>query len=666
MLTNIRGLVERLELSPGRGLYPLFEAISNAMDAIEDKHPRHALGSIVIRVASTHDLAHEGGDDTPIIDGFDVIDNGIGLDAEHLAAFSEAYTLSKAKIGGKGVGRFTFLKVFTSVSVQSVFEKDGQRFARDFQFSIDDEVKDAGNVTPSTAATGTTVSMRGMEDRFRAAWPHDPEILAERIIGQFLIRFAARSCPPMTLEFPGHQPVDLHKLFESSIVPHIDERTFEAGGQTFSLMAFRQKGGRARHDYHLCANGREVTSAKLKDILQELPDRFVDEQQTNFTLTVLVTGEYLDEHANQERTRISFQTDDEPDLDTSLISRRELNKSLADALRGLLQDDLRTTHDDKIAQIERFVETAPEYRVLTHPRYRTIIEQRVQAGLRDDQLDEALLHIRRDVEDGLRKEEKAVTALMETSTFESYQERMKQLMEDMNDVGKSKLADYIAHRRTILDLIQASLKRSHADAKYPFEKVLHKMIFPMGATSKDVFFDQQNLWMIDERLCFHTILTSDKKLNQVRGLEQTSGKEPDIFAFFYDTPIGVAELDNLPGGGIVIIEFKRPGRDDYDKDPGDQIIQRFWEIKNGNVKDIDSRLINPQGLRFMGYLIADLTPSLRRHVGPRYHQCADNEGYFLTLPDGNGYIEIMSYDKLVRDASRRNRVLFDKLGLHKS
>jgi exonuclease III len=38
----------------------------------------------------------------------------------------------------------------------------------------------------------------------------------------------------------------------------------------------------------------------------------------------------------------------------------------------------------------------------------------------------------------------------------------------------------------------------------------------MGISSKDIFLDQQNLWLIDERLCFHTLLTSDKKLNKVK------------------------------------------------------------------------------------------------------------------------------------------------------
>lgn len=71
-------------------------------------------------------------------------------------------------------------------------------------------------------------------------------------------------------------------------------------------------------------------------------------------------------------------------------------------------------------------------------------------------------------------------------------------------------------------------------------------------------------------------------------------------------------------------------------------------------------------MRYIGYLIADLSPTLRDQVEMRYHKTADNEGYFYTLPKGNGYVEIVSYDKLVRDAKRRNRILFDKLGLHKT
>lgn len=665
MLANIKGLVDRLELSQAKAMMPLFEAISNAVDAIEDCKDGFFKHSIVIRLIAAHDLAHQGGDETVTFDGFEISDDGVGFNDFNLASFKEAHTLSKVKVGGKGVGRFTFLKVFSNVHVRSVFQREGERYMREFIFSIAEELKGADSLLATDSAVGTTVSVLGMAPKFRTGWPSDPSIVAERILAHFLIRFAARSCPPMVLESPGHSPIDLHALFANTVQSHIEERFFTVLGHEFALQAYRHRDGRARHDLHLCANGREVTTSKLRDLLVELPERLLDASQEPYALIVLVTGEYLDDHASQERTRIAFQSDEEPDMDETLVSRQALSRGIAETLRPLLAADLKSTNEEKIAQVERFVEQAPEYRMLTHERHRHLIEQRVQPGLKDEQLDETLLHLRREVEDSMRKEERHVAALIEKESFDQYQERIRRLMEDMNDVGKAKLADYVAHRRTILDLVDQSLKRVQSDSKYPFEKVLHKMIFPMGATSRDVFFDQQNLWMIDERLCFHTLLTSDKKLNKVSGLEGTSGKEPDIFAFFYDTPIGIAEPDNLAGGGVVIVEFKRPGRDDYNKDPADQIVQRFVEITEGAVKDIDGRPVNPERLRYTGYLIADLTPTLRRQVQMRYHRTADNEGYFWTLPEGNGYVEIISYDKLLRDAKRRNRVLFEKLGLHK-
>ena len=664
MLANIKGLVDRLELSQAKAMMPLFEAISNAIDAIEEHKDGFLKHSVRIRLVATHDLAHQGGDDALVLDGFDISDDGVGFDDGNLASFKEAHTLAKVKVGGKGVGRFTFLKVFSSVRIRSVFKRQDETLLREFDFSIADELKGADDVQPVQEPRGTMLSMRGMDSKYKGGWPHDPAVIAERILAHFLIRFAARSCPPMVLESPGHASIDLHALFQSTVLSHIEERFFDVLGHTFALQAYRHHDGRSRHDLHLCANGREVTTNKLRDLLPVLPERLLDEDQEPYTLIVLVTGEYLDDHANQERTRISFQSDDEPDMDETLVSRQALNRGIADTLRPLLANDLESTNEEKRSQIEKFVEEAPEYRALTHPRYKELIEQQIQPGLTTEKLDEALLHVKRGVEDSVRKEARSVAALFESETFEKYQERFQIIAEQANELGKAELAKYVTHRRTILDLISMSLKQVRVDKKYPFEKVLHKMLFPMGLTSKDIFFEQQNMWVIDERLCYHTLLTSDKKLNSINGLENTSGKEPDVCAFFYDTPIGVREPEDSTGA-IVVIEFKRPGRDDYRSDPAQQVIQRFVEINQSKACDIDGRPINPAGIRYFGYLIADLTPSLRFQMEMNYHPSIDGEGYFKTLPGGNGYVEIISYDKLVKDAGRRNRILFDKLGLHK-
>lgn len=666
MQANIKGLVERLRLANGKGMMPLYEAISNAMDAINEAKKSGEKGNIEIRLIPLRDLAAGNDDEGFVVDGFEIRDNGVGLDAKNLEAFREAHTLSKLGVGGKGVGRFTYLKVFDRVHLTSVYEDNGKRFQRDFPFSFaDDNVTKADATVSTDAPIGTVVTMRGMASQYRVSWPQDVRQVARRIIDHFLIRFASRTSPKITVSALGQQAVNVNALFEESVVGQIQETFFEVHGQQFAIQVLRQSDGRSRHEYHLCATDRDVASAKLKDLLPELPDRFVGEDQKTYSLIALVTGNYLDDNANQERTTIAFQGDEDLELDRVSISRQALNKGIADALRQLLADDLKTTHAEKFAQIERFVEKAPEYRALTHERYRPLIERKVSPGLNDSQLDEVLLHIRREIEDTVRKEERHLAARMEHESFEKYQSKFQELMEQINEVGKAKLASYVAHRRTILDLVDVSLKKSREDNKYPLEKVLHKMVFPMGVTSKDVFFEQQNLWLIDERLCFHTLLTSDKKLNSISGLENTSGKEPDIFAFFYDTPVAIAEPEGMGGGTVVIIEFKRPGRDDYDKDPGDQIIQRFVEIEGGGVRDIDGRLINPNGLQYQGFLIADLTPSLRKHAKMRYHTAFDGEGYFVRLSEGNGYVEIISYDKIMKLAKQRNRILFEKLGVHK-
>ena len=662
---NIKGLVDRLELSQAKAMMPLFEAISNSIDAIQELNEGFQNHSVRIKLISANDLVYQSGDNNFIVDGFDVIDDGIGFNHDNVISFREAYTLSKVKLGGKGVGRFTFLKVFASAKIKSVFTDNGENYSREFDFSIQHDFQGIDEIRRTEQKIGTMVSLRTMEEKYRKGWPQDPKVIAERIIAHFLIRFASKSCPKILLEAAGHETIDLNQLFDETIINHLQEQVFEVQGKEFSLQTYRNGDGRARHAIHLCANGREVVSGKLRDLLPELPDKFLDANQDPYTLIVLVTGEYLDENTNQERTHIVFQSDNEFDYEETLISKQDLYKQIANTLRPLLSEDLKATNEEKLSKIEEFVIEAPEYRALTHPRYKEKLEQNIQPGLSNEKLDEALLHVKREIEDEVKKEARNIAALFENETFEQYQEKFKESAEKTNEIGKAQLAAYIAHRRTILDLVNNSLIKKRSDDKYPLEKVLHKMIFPMGATSKDIFFEQQNLWLIDERLCYHTLLTSDKKMKSISGLENTSLKEPDIFAFFYDTPIGVSEPDNLHGGGIVIIEFKRPGRDDYDKDPADQIIQRFREISEGNVKDIEGRIVNPQNLRYTGYLIADLTPSLRNQVYGRYHKTADNEGYFYNLADGNGCIEIISYDKLVKDALRRNRILFDKLGLHK-
>lgn len=662
MQTDIRGLVERLELSSSRGMMPLFEALSNAIDAIEARGIGWSVGRIAIHILPIQDLIDEASNDWQV-DGFEIADNGVGFTADNLVAFQKAHTRAKARTGGKGIGRFTYLKVFNSVRLTSVFESGSERLGRAFDFSIDKEVTGAEDCAASSEPLGTTLTARSMVDLYRAAWPKEHEAIGGRIVDHFLIRFAAGRMPSVTLSVPGQSPIELNQLFRDTVKQEVAELSVKVADEYFTLYVYRNRDGRSRHALSLCADGRQVTAVKLRDLLPELPERLVEEEQQAYTLKVLVTGMYFDKHASQERTSIAFRPNDTLAVEGELLPRDQFNEAVATSLRENLRGDLAITHKEKLDQIDEFVIKAPEYRALASPAYRKLLEERIPPGLSEEKLDEALLHVRREVEDRVRRDGNKLAVLAETTTLEDHKAEMSKLIGEMNEVGKAKLADYVAHRRVILNLLDANLKLSRKDQKYALERVLHQLVFPMGRTSREVFLEQQNLWILDERLCFHTILTSDRPLNTVPGLQDTSAKEPDILAHFYDNPVGVSE----PGSGtVVIIEFKRPMLDNYTKDPCSQITLRFGEILAGEVDDIDGRRINPKNLRFMGYLIADLTPSLRKHVQMDYHEQSDGEGYFKPLANGKGFVELISYTKLLESAKQRNRMLFEKLGLQKN
>ena len=87
------------------------------------------------------------------------------------------------------------------------------------------------------------------------------------------------------------------------------------------------------------------------------------------------------------------------------------------------------------------------------------------------------------------------------------------------------------------------------------------------------------------------------------------------------------------------------------------------DIKAGKVVKANGRGFgNVQNAAFYCYVIADITDSLATDAeNAGLNRTPDGEGYFGYNAPRGAYIEVISYDKLVKDAKKRNQVLFDKL-----
>ena len=141
---------------------------------------------------------------------------------------------------------------------------------------------------------------------------------------------------------------------------------------------------------------------------------------------------------------------------------------------------------------------------------------------------------------------------------------------------------------------------------------------PLRRTSNEVRTENCNLWLIDERLAFHDYLASDKPLSSMPITAAIDTKEPDLVALnVFDEPLLVSEGQKLPLASIVVIEIKRPMRNDAaageDKDPVEQALSYLERIRRGKAMTASGRLI-PASEEIPGfcYVICDITPTVER------------------------------------------------------
>ncbi len=162
MNLDLRGKIANTNLPASRPLLPLFDAIVNSIDAIEDRG--RADGRITATVVrdTAQQLLHPDAPDLRPIIGFRIEDDGIGFTDQNYKSFDTAESTLKRSRGGKGVGRFLWLKAFNSVRVDSWFSEAGSSAHRTFAFSIPDGISDDRlEPLPTPEALRTIVELTG-------------------------------------------------------------------------------------------------------------------------------------------------------------------------------------------------------------------------------------------------------------------------------------------------------------------------------------------------------------------------------------------------------------------------------------------------------------------------------------------------------------------------
>lgn len=666
---DLKGRVNRLKLAERNMLLPLFEAIVNSIHAIEDtKNPKGEINIKLVR-SSQSSIEFEGGKSKPEIISFEIEDNGIGFNEDNYESFKREYSTHKADRGGLGIGRFMWLKAFHNVSVESIYYEDSTPKKRNFSFNLrtTDGIEEP-NIVPleGKPEKKTLIILSGYKDPYKSKCPKRIDTIANRIIEHCLIYFLNENCPSINL-LDGSDKINLNSYFDKLTNGNRFTEKFNVGQNSFkiTLLKWFEHEEFTFHRISMCANNREVEHFNINKVLPDVSSKIKDDITTqNYLIVGYIEGEYFDKNINDERTEITFSKNGI--LDEEFISESDLHKELVPVIKKHFNEEVEKFKAEKLERISDFIaEKAPQYRILN--KYVESFDDVVVTDNTSEQdLDLKLYRLLQDVEFSSRKD--VISVLTEEDKNESadvLKQKYLKIFEELTDLNKSKLSQYVVHRKYILELFEKSLGLN-AQGKYELEDTVHSIIYPTKTTSNEIDYNNQNLWILDERLSFHTFLSSDKALNTIKDFEGGSKDRPDLMIF--NNPISYIEGDEAPFNSVVLVEFKRPMRKGYDEYTDNPIVQLYdyvREIRKGKKMTTDGRTydINDH-TRFYCYLVCDINEKIVEYSeNAQLEKTYDGLGYYGYNKSLKCVIDVMPFNQVLSNAKKRNKVLFKKLGI---
>ena len=652
---SIEGRLKNISLASKNYLLPLFEAIANSIDSIEDREESESIENPYIKIEVIFNELIKEKQYNHVI-GFKVADNGIGFTQTNYNSFNTSDSPLKINSGGKGLGRFLWLKAFEKARVESLYKEGEALNSISFNFVVSEEglekTEGKKNIDTKTPIK-TTISLLDYKEKYSQKCPSDLNSIAREIMEHFLQIFLGSNKLNITLNAQD-TCIDLNQLFETTIRSSCQEKQFDVQNQNFNAYLIKLAKPKESKVY-LCANQRVVENKALQ---ANLPDIL---GLNEFSLAIYVYGEYLDQAVNQTRTGFNIE-DEEASAAASLFTNISQEKIIKEAIKSLgkeLDKYLVNIRTLKKEQVITFVDSkAPEYKALMEYYSEETIAQ-LPHTKNEEELELALHEIKNKKSMEVKKENnKIIQEISKGSSAtdeQSFRSRHQDNLQKITDFAKSELSNYIMYRKSIIDLLGMALVKGQ-NGEYRYENFPHAILMPLKASSRGLQ-NNHNLWLLDEKFTFHLFTTSDLRISSNQRKEDAGGR-PDIL--IYDKPYVYS--DPVEKSSIIIIELKRPGRDNYsNEDPIEQIYSYVSLVQN-NAKDYNGRPIPVgPGTKYFSYLICDVHP-LRGKLEKTYEftEEADGESYFK-LHKSYGFIQVVSYDRVLNDARLRNKPFTEKL-----
>ena len=661
-----------------QGLQPLFEAISNAFYAVEDLYGDSisASGQVVIHVNDLNDV-----DKLNIT----VSDNGIGLDKDRYDAFCELDTAFKRQKGGKGVGRLFWLDAFKNITVKSYFKNVYLNVeCRKFEFALrnKDQIQpiEIDDLESARINLGTDIEFTGLRGvEYQKHFPKRIDSFLRYFSAHFIADFLVGSCPKVTVNIDGKThifPQAVSSLVVGGTMATTKLLSEEYGELIITCFACKKEastGLEGSHQLHLLADGRTVETRKIDGLLGI--QTFSHKTQDDLIFHGCVAGGFLNDRINEGRTAFTFPES---------VMKRLIRECVEHLKEAVLKDKLEGYIKERENMYDSFVDRYPIYGFddrktqLDRIPFNASKPEEFAAGL-------VKYQIRRD-EDRQNDMQNVIELLEnEDDVPKNFLETVVNASRELQETEKLSLAQHVVRRKLVLDILDKLIlrirDRGDKEDDFHLEETLHSFICPMRIKGDDpnkIESTQHDLWLVDERLAFTRSFSSDQRLDKVLK-DRDSPLRPDLMVWNLAHGLGVSDprdidedLDvSAPLKKVMIVEFKRPGREKYPKIEDqleNQITKYLRKLKDGEIETYNRQKVRiAEDCLFFCYIIADIEGDLKDQLAG-WSTTANGEGRVRSLDNDfkGSTIEVIQWNDLVNDAWMRNEATLNAAGLRRS
>jgi hypothetical protein len=684
------GILTKELKKSSNSLKPIFEAITNSLEAIKDKAKSNQLSVSDFKIAIS--LYKENKEDrtTPVFSKLVVYDNGTGITEKDFIRLNRYKDISKG-YNNRGSGRFQYLYHFNKTDFKTKFIQNNQAsfahftLSKSSQYLVNNAISYLHDIKPleGNHESYTEVTFREpviSESQFDSLTLYS---IHEAIIKQYTSYFVENSKDIPTIHLQEYENSTLintlnlttkdipPKLRTCSVnIPYIsyNENTVNITDEfeTFSVSSFKIDSSKLKTNIILLiSKGETVSKPKLK--LANIP---AGTEFDGNRFMFMVSSPYIDKFDSDDRGVMEFPN---KDSQNTLHGNHITIDDISDRINKHIVDEY---EDFKIAKKEHSIklEKLKEIFLLNEEDL-----EGVEIGDSEDKIidkaykSEAKRHAEFDY-----NMKKSIDSLSELDPTENeYWDKLEKQTSEFNQkipiLNKQALSHYISRRQLIIELFSKALDNRltvQSKSKRSFnERILHNIIFKENSNDTS----NNDIWLLSEDYMYfngasnisikniqyqgYNIIRNDNLTNEESEYltdqdSSTLGRKPDILLFPSE-------------GKCIIIELKAPEVD---------VSKHLSQINlyASMIYNFQKEGYNIN--KFYGYLIGESWNNyeVRNHDGNFRDSPATGTmirpnhiiaGMFGKQKgvDATLYTEVIRYSELIKVTVNRNKIFRDKL-----